>query len=143
MALTFDLDAELRWMQQPEKVSSGKLSCGRYGARVGLECKLTLLDHRGIPATFYFPAFIAELYPDAVISIRSRVSNEIGFHGYSHESVGTPSEKEEREAITRGLLISKVADIETPPYRSPSWDFSPSTLKALGEFGFRFDSSLR
>jgi peptidoglycan/xylan/chitin deacetylase (PgdA/CDA1 family) len=142
VALTFDLDAELVWMDDPENVSPAELSRGRYGPRAGLSRILALLDRRNIPATFFMPALIVKMHPEAIAAIRKNKRHEIGFHGYGHESVGTLSEQQERQAMQQALQIFKEAGIAPRVYRSPSWDFSSSTLQLLQEFGFRFDSSL-
>jgi peptidoglycan/xylan/chitin deacetylase (PgdA/CDA1 family) len=142
VALTFDLDAELVWLRYPETASPSKVSRGRYGARTALARILALLEKRKIPATFFFPAMILKLHPDAVASIRRSKLHEIGFHGYAHEAVGTLTEDQEREAMGRGLQLFRDSGIQPLVYRSPSWDFSPATLRLLKEFGFRFDSSL-
>ncbi|MBM4159650.1 MAG: polysaccharide deacetylase [Ignavibacteria bacterium] len=142
VALTFDLDAELVWLRYPETASPSKVSRGHYGARAALARILALLEKRQIPATFFFPAMILKLHPDAVASIRRSKLHEIGYHGYAHEAVGTLTEAQERDAMTRGLQLFREAGIQPKVYRSPSWDFSPATLRLLKEFGFRFDSSL-
>ncbi len=142
VALTFDLDAELVWIGDPDRVSPSELSRGQYGPRVGLERILLLLERRQVPATFFLPALMLELYPDAVAAIRASGRHEIGYHGYAHESVAALSPEEERDAMMRGLALFRKAGIEPVVYRSPSWDFSRATLSILEDFGFRFDSSL-
>jgi peptidoglycan-N-acetylglucosamine deacetylase len=142
VGLTFDLDGELAWMDEPASASPGEVSRGRFGPRVGLDRILALLDRRGVPATFFLPALMIELHPEAVASIRRAGRHEIGFHGYAHESVVTLTEDEERDVLRRGLAVFRRAGVEPGAYRSPSWDFSRSTLGLLREFGFRVDSSL-
>lgn len=142
VALTFDLDAELVWMRNPERATPATLSRGSYGPRIGLTRILNLLDRRQLPATFFFPALILQLHPDAITSLRRSERHAIGFHGYGHEDITTLSEEEERQAMSRGIQLFKDAGIAPRVYRSPAWNFSPSTLKLLQEFGFRYDSSL-
>lgn len=142
VALTFDLDAELVWMDYPDQTTPSSLSRGRYGPRTGLKRILDLLERKNIPATFFLPALVLELHPDAVASIRATGTHEIGYHGYAHENVRTLTEKEERDVLRRGLGLFHKAGLRPGVYRSASWNFSPSTLTLLQELGFRFDSSL-
>jgi peptidoglycan/xylan/chitin deacetylase (PgdA/CDA1 family) len=142
VGLTFDLDAELVWMADPERASPDDLSRGRYGPRAGLPRILDLLERHAIPATFFLPAIQLELHPEAIASIRKHPRHEIGFHGYAHEGVTTLSEHEERRAMAKGIDLFRKAGIEPGVYRSPSWEFSPATLGLLQEFGFNVDSSL-
>jgi peptidoglycan/xylan/chitin deacetylase (PgdA/CDA1 family) len=142
VALTFDLDAELIWMEYPDETSPSSLSRGRYGPRTGLGRILDLLDRRDIAATFFLPALMLDLYPDAAAAIRASGKHEIGYHGYGHEDVRTLTEDEERDAMQRGLALFEKAGLHPTMFRSASWNFSPSTLRLLRELGFRFDSSL-
>jgi peptidoglycan-N-acetylglucosamine deacetylase len=142
VALTFDLDAELIWMEYPDQTSPSSLSRGRYGPRTGLGRILELLERRNIAATFFLPALIFELYPEAVAAIRASGRHEIGYHGYAHEDIRTLTEEEERDAMRRGLALFQKAGLRPSIFRSASWNFSPSTLRLLRELGFRFDSSL-
>ncbi len=140
--LTFDVDAELAWMTQPEETSLSALSRGRFGIRAGLPRILELLERKGIRATFFLPALIVELYPEAIDAIRAEADHEIGLHGYAHESIRSLSQSQERDALKRAVEIFRKADLMPRSYRSPSWDFTPSTATMLREFGFEFDSSL-
>ncbi len=142
VAFTFDLDAELIWMEYPDETSPSSLSRGRYGPSTGLGRILDILDRRNIAATFFLPALILELYPEAVAAIRASGRHEIGYHGYAHEDVRTLTEDEERDAMQRGMALFEKAGLHPTVFRSASWNFSPSTLRLLHELGFRFDSSL-
>ncbi len=142
VALTFDLDAELVWLSQPDAATPAELSRGRFGVRAGLPRVLDLLDRHEVPATFFMAALILELHPGAVEAIRSRGRHEIGYHGYGHERVRTLTEEQERAALRRGLALFDERGLRPRIFRSPSWNFSPHTLSLLQEHGFRFDSSL-
>lgn len=142
VALTFDLDAELVWMDDPDNTSPSDLSRGHYGPEAGLQRILNLLRSRRIPATFFMAAMILKLHPESIELIRKETQHEIGFHGYAHESVGTLTEEQEREAMQKGLEMFRSIGLRPKIYRSPSWDFSPNTLKLIKEFGFQVDSSL-
>lgn len=142
VALTVDLDGELVWLDDLEQATPGELSRGAFGQRRGLPRILALLERRSIPATFFIPALMLELHPEALGAVQSSGRHEIGFHGYAHESVITLSEAEERSALERGLALFRTRGLVPRSYRSPSWDFSRATLGLLRQAGFRVDSSL-
>jgi peptidoglycan-N-acetylglucosamine deacetylase len=143
VALSFDMDAELLPLNS-RQVSPQPLSRGEYGPRVAVPRILKMLDHNGIPATFFIPAMSAKLHPDAVDAIlKSPLHHEIGVHGWVHENITRLSPEEERMLTKRAFdfwterLGHKPAGI-----RTPSWDFTAETLSIIRELGFNYDSSL-
>jgi peptidoglycan/xylan/chitin deacetylase (PgdA/CDA1 family) len=102
-----------------------------------------MLDQAQIPATFFVPAVSARLHPDSIKSIVAAKRHEIGVHGWIHERNSQLSEVEERDLMRRSIsTLSEM--IGKPPVglRTPSWDFSSSTMKLIREFGLLYDSSL-
>ena len=79
--ISFDFDAEEVWLaENPENANRpGVLSQGTYGAKVGLGLVLDVLDHLGLPATFFTPGRVAERYPDQMREIVAH-GHELG-HG--------------------------------------------------------------
>ncbi len=140
-ALTFDFDAESLWMSLGQ-MSPQPMSRGKYGAQVGIERILALLEREAIPATFFVPGETARRHPDKVRAIVD-AGHEIGHHGDVHEAPATLSLDEERKCLTRGMdALVDVTGKRPIGYRSPSWDFSDNTLDLLKEFEFEWDSSL-
>lgn len=142
-AFTFDFDAEAVWIgEDPGNAEKpGVLSQGTYGARVAVPRILEILDVHGVRATFFVPGSVAERHPDRVKEIVSG-GHELAHHGYTHTSPTRLSLEEEEDELTRGREALRTFGVEVIGYRSPSWDFSPHTLRLLDQHGFRYSSNL-
>ncbi len=142
VALSFDFDAETNALRD-NRISPGIFSQGEYSARAAIVRILFLLDKYNIPATFFVPAVSALLHPEEMKAIVAKGRHEIGIHGWIHERNSLLSEKEERELMTRSYeTLKKITGKAPTGIRTPSWDFSPSTLKIIRELGLLYDSSL-
>jgi len=142
VCLTFDFDALSVWLGGYRSATPAMLSRGEYGARVGAPRILSLLARYDIPATFFVPGHTAESFPEAVDAILA-AGHELAHHGYGHEDPSAQSLDEERRSLERGLAVLERFLGRLPlGYRSPSWDYSPTTLSLLVEHGFLYDSSL-
>ena len=142
VGLSFDFDAETSSLRDGN-TSPGALSQGEYGARAAVPRILALLDRYRIPATFFVPAVTALLHPGEINMILAKKRHEIGLHGWIHERNSLLGEPDERDLMKRSLETLKQVTGRVPVgIRTPSWDFSPSTLKIIREFGLLYDSSL-
>jgi len=142
VALSFDFDAETGSLRDAQ-YSPGGLSQGEYGARVSIPRILALLDKYRIPASFFVPAVTAILHPAEVKAIVAKGRHEIGMHGWIHERNSLLSETDERELMKKSYDTLKEMTGKAPSgIRTPSWDFSSSTLKLIRELGLLYDSSL-
>jgi len=142
VALSFDFDAETNALRDSD-YSPGVLSQGEYAARVAIPRILDLLDKYSIPASFFVPAVTALLHPDEIKAIMSKGRHEIGMHGWIHERNSLLSEEEERDLMKKSFAtLQNLAGKAPVGIRTPSWDFSPSTLKIIRELGLLYDSSL-
>lgn len=142
VAFSFDFDAETNALRDM-KISPGIFSQGEYAARIAIPRILTLLDKYRIPATFFVPAVSALLHQKEMQAIISKGHHEIGIHGWIHERNSLLSEEEERELMKRSYDTLKQITGKAPTgIRTPSWDFSQSTLKIIRELGLLYDSSL-
>jgi len=142
VALSFDFDAETNPLRD-KRLSPGLFSQGEYGARVAIPRILTLLDKYNIPATFFVPAVTALLHPDEIKAITAKGRHEVGIHGWIHERNSLLSEDTERELMKKSFeTLKKVTGKAPSGIRTPSWDFSLSTLKIIQELGLLYDSSL-
>lgn len=63
VAISFDVDHESNELRRGGR-SLGRLSWGQYGSRRGMPRILELLRRFDVPASFFVPAVIAQLYPD-------------------------------------------------------------------------------
>ncbi len=141
VALSFDSDHETNELRDGGH-SIGRMSWGEYGSRVGVPRILETLKREEIPATFFVPAVSALLHPDEQRHVIAQ-GHEIGLHGWIHELNATLPEANERDLHFRAAdTLEKVTGIRPVGMRTPSWDFSPATLKIERELGLLYDSSL-
>lgn len=142
VGLSFDFDAETNALRD-NIISPGIFSQGEYSARVAIPRILALLDKYRIPASFFVPAVSALLHPEEIKAIVAKGRHEIGIHGWIHERNSLLSEEEERELMQRSYNTLKKLTGKAPVgIRTPSWDFSLSTLKIIRDLGLLYDSSL-
>ena len=140
--LSFDVDNETISIRFGE-ASAGSLSQQQYGARVGLDRVVRLLDARRIPATFFIPSVSLAITPEMATTIKKSGRHEFGVHGWIHEMNTSLPEPVERELVTRALAeLTRMTGTRPTGYRAPSWNFSPNTLTILRDLGFRYESSL-
>ena len=141
VALSFDSDHEtttLRWGDG----SPGKLSQGEYGSRAAMPRIRRILRENNVSASFFVPAVVAKLHPDEQRNLVDE-GHEIGIHGWIHEFNSTLQEADERELMLRAAdVLEEITGIRPVGMRTPSWDFSQSTLSICKEMGLLYDSSL-
>jgi peptidoglycan/xylan/chitin deacetylase (PgdA/CDA1 family) len=142
VALSFDFDSETNALRDLE-LSPGTFSQGEYAARVSVPRILALLDKYSIPASFFVPAVSALLHKEEIEAITECGRHEIGLHGWVHERNSLLDEEEERMLMKKSFQTLEELTGKAPTgIRTPSWDFSPSTLKIIMEMGLIYDSSL-
>jgi peptidoglycan/xylan/chitin deacetylase (PgdA/CDA1 family) len=144
--LSFDVDNQtptLGGAQDPRSVSIGTLSRGEYGARIGLQRVVDLLDQNNIPASFFIPAVSLQLHPEMTAVIKRAGRHEFAVHGWIHEqNPGLPGDVEKDLIVRARDELTRITGTRPVGYRAPSWNFSPNTLRILRELGFLYDSSL-
>ena len=140
-ALSFDSDHETNELRDGGK-SIGRLSWGQYGARVGIPRISALLARHDVRASFYVPAVTALIYPEEQQALTA-AGHEIGIHGWIHELNSGLSYEDELDLMLRSSdALTKITGKRPVGLRTPSWDFSPSTLRIQKEMGLLYDSSL-
>ena len=140
-ALSFDSDHETNELRDGGK-SIGRLSWGQYGARVGVPRIAALLARHDVRASFYVPAVTALVHPDEQRALVA-AGHEIGIHGWIHELNSGLSYEDELDLMLRSSdTLTKITGKRPVGLRTPSWDFSPSTLRIQKEMGLLYDSSL-
>ena len=141
VALSFDSDHETNELRDGG-TSIGRMSWGQYGNRVGVPRILATLSKADVRATFFVPAVAALLHPEEQRRVIAE-GHEIGLHGWIHEVNSSLPEADERELHLRAAdTIERVTGVRAVGMRTPSWDFSPATLKIERELGLIYDSSL-
>ena len=140
VCLTFDFDAMSLWIARG-MASPGPLSRGEFGAHA-VPRILRLLDQHKIATTWFVPGHTADTYPGLVAGI-AEAGHEIALHGYAHEAVSGLDAARERAVLMRASeALIRVTGREPTGNRTPSWDFTESTVDILVELGIRYDSSL-
>lgn len=141
VALSFDADHDTIPLRDGDE-SPMRLSQGQYGARRGVPRIRALLQREAVPATFFYPAVSALLYPDEVRGVAGD-GHEIGIHSWIHEVNTTlPYEAERDLAFRAADVLSGLAGRAPVGMRTASWDFSVNTLRIIRELGLLYDSSL-
>lgn len=141
VALSFDSDHETNELRDGGK-SISRLSWGQYGARVGMPRILQILGRSNVKASFYVPAVAALLHEDEQRRVIAE-GHEIGIHGWIHELNSVLPYEAERDLMLRSAdTLEKVTGVRPVGMRTPSWDFSPHTLRIAKEMGLLYDSSL-
>jgi peptidoglycan/xylan/chitin deacetylase (PgdA/CDA1 family) len=141
VALSFDSDHETNELREGGK-SVGRMAWGQFGNRVGVPRILDLLEKYGVKATFFVPAVTALIHPDEQRRIVA-AGHEIGVHGWIHELNSALPYEAERDLVVRAIeTLEKITGVRPVGMRTPSWDFSPHTLRIEKELGFAYDSSL-
>ena len=141
VALSFDSDHETNELRDGGK-SIGRMSWGQYGNRVGVPRILALLEKYDVKATFYVPAVVGLTYPDEQRRIVAE-GHEIGIHGWIHELNSVLPYEAEKDLMMRSAdALEKITKVRPVGLRTPSWDFSPHTLRIEREMGLAYDSSL-
>ena len=141
--LSFDVDNDTILLARSTNPSIGAMSQGEYGARVGLQRVVDLIDRHNIPASFFIPAVSLILQPDMVDVIQQSGRHEFAVHGWIHELNTELDADTERDLIGRATdYLESVTGRRPVGYRAPSWHFRPNTLRIVREFGFLYDSSL-
>lgn len=120
----------------------------------GLDIIRPILKANSMKGTFLLEGILAKNDPKVVLGLLSD-EHEIGYHGYAHESYGgnwqtktaeqpsVLSKEEVRVKIASGKEIIKNLTGKPPEsFVAPFHHVRRSTLKILGDEGFRVDSSV-
>jgi peptidoglycan/xylan/chitin deacetylase (PgdA/CDA1 family) len=102
-----------------------------------------MLQRHGIAASFFVPAVSAMLHQDSMKAIAQPGRHEVGLHGWIHERNSQLDATPERDLLTRAAMALEAAPGRRPVgMRTPSWDYSPSTIQIAKDLGLIYDSSL-
>jgi peptidoglycan-N-acetylglucosamine deacetylase len=144
VCLSFDVDNE-SYLLAAGQTSPTTLSAADFGAQSGLPRILSILDKHQVPASFFIPAVSALLHPEMIPAIMKSGRNEIGVHGWIHESPPAINNAAEEERLLNQAIdyLTKATGKRPVGYRAPGWAFSQYTLGLIRKSGFLYDSSLQ
>jgi peptidoglycan/xylan/chitin deacetylase (PgdA/CDA1 family) len=141
--LCFDVDGETTALSEDPSLAGRRtlMSQCEYGPRIGVPRLLGLLDHLGVPATFFIPGAIAEAHPRMVGEIVGR-GHEVGLHGYLHEKLAGLSEAAEEEILlrTKGVL-ERLTGTAPQGFRAPWFETNVWTAGLLARHGLAYSAS--
>ena len=141
VAISVDADQETPALRD-RHTSPGVLAGGEYGSRVALPRLLRILERHRVPATFFVPAVSGLLHPGDVRDVAA-AGHEVAAHGWIHERNALLPYEVERDLTLRSLdALESLAGRRPAGLRTPSWDYSPATLRVVREAGLLYDSSL-
>lgn len=141
VALSFDSDHETNELRDGGR-SISRLSWGEYGARVGIPRIAAILARHDVRASFFVPAVAALLHEKEQCDLVA-AGHEIALHGWIHELNAVLPYEAERDLLFRAAdTLERITGTRPVGMRTPSWDFSPHTLRIAVELGLRYDSSL-
>jgi peptidoglycan-N-acetylglucosamine deacetylase len=141
VALSFDADHDTIPLRDNDH-SPMRISQGQYGNRRAMPRIRALLQREAIPASFFYPAVSALLYPDEVRGVAGE-GHEIGIHSWIHEkNTDLPYEAERDLSFRAAEVLTRLAGRAPVGMRTASWDFSVNTLRIIREMGLLYDSSL-
>lgn len=139
--ITYDSDHETVYLRDGQ-TSPGQLAQGEYGSRSAVPRILEMLARLDIPTSFYVPAVSALLHPHDIDGFVAG-GHEVAVHGWIHERNMLLSYEAELDLIGRATnVLESLSGVRPVGMRTPSWDFSDSTLRVIRELGLIYDSSL-
>lgn len=138
-----DVDAVCGWLGSFGGENSRQaMSRGIFAGEVGIPRLLTLLQRRGIKATWFAPGHSIETFPAQLEAVVEQ-GHEVGCHGYSHENPSAMSPEQEEDVLVHSIeLVRKLTGVKPEGYTAPWWDPSASTMGLLLKHGFTYDHSL-
>jgi peptidoglycan/xylan/chitin deacetylase (PgdA/CDA1 family) len=141
--LCFDVDGETTVLSESKNFARRRtlMSQCEYGPKIGVPRILGLLEHLGVPATFFIPAYIAEQHPRMVEAIAA-AGHEIGLHGYLHEKLAYLTEAEEEAILTRSIdILTRISGTRPAGYRAPWFETNPWSAGLLAKHGLLYGAS--
>ncbi len=121
--------------------SPNDIQRGVFAGEVGMPRIRTLLQRRGLPATWFVPGHSMETFPKQFEDVVA-AGFEIGLHGYSHENPVAMSPQQEADVLGRCMEIAEKFTGKKPVgYCAPWWEMSSYTAQLLLDNGFSYDNS--
>jgi peptidoglycan/xylan/chitin deacetylase (PgdA/CDA1 family) len=100
---------------------------------------LEMLERHGLAATFFVEGLNAEIYPDALLEMKS-AGHELALHAWSHEQWRDLGAERERELLGRARRAMDALSAGVSGFRPPGGLLTDATPDLLVENGFRYCS---
>jgi len=142
--LCFDVDGETTALSENPDLARRltTMSQCEYGPKVGVPRLLGLLEHLGIPATFFVPSYIASHHPGMTRTIAS-AGHEIGAHGHLHEKLAHLCPAEEEAILQKSLhILEEITGVRPVGHRAPWFEINPGTPDLLKSHGLLYSASM-
>jgi len=144
VAIGWHMDAESGAIASDSRATEhlAALSEGAYSISTALPRILAMHRALKIPGSFFFPGYVADLYPHAVEAVVIE-GHEVAHHGYLHENCFFLSEAEQRDVFLKGMqAIEQITSKAPLGWSAPAWGVKLDTLQILSELGMIYDCSL-
>lgn len=144
-ALTIDVEEWYHICGVEDSLPRSKWS--KFESRVEQETHqiLTLLNEKGVKATFFILGYVAEKSPQLVKDIDSQ-GHEIATHGFCHKLIYKQKKEEFSEDIKRSIsILEDMTGKKVIGHRAASFSIIKDTFWALDiliEHGIRYDCSV-
>jgi peptidoglycan/xylan/chitin deacetylase (PgdA/CDA1 family) len=112
---------------------------GHYSVVTALPIMLRALADVELRGTFFIEGVNAEIYPDALHTIRD-ACHEIGYHAWCHEDWAALEPAAEAANLDRGLAAFRRIDIQAVGLRPPGGRLTSLTLDLLARRGMQYCS---
>lgn len=142
--LCFDVDGETTALSEDWELESRltTFSQCQYGPEVGVPRLLGLLEHLGVPATFFIPTYVARHHPKMTRTIAAK-GFEIGAHGHLHEKLAGLTQEQEASILQMSLeIFQEEFGVRPLGHRAPWFEINPWTADLLKENGFEYSASM-
>lgn len=118
---------------------------GEYVMQQGMPRLLDIYEEYNIKATFFFTGYIARLFPEVVKMVQP-YGHEIGSHGLTHKVDQAfdilPLEKQIDHLKQSKAILEDISGEEVISFRAPAARVNNNIPLALGEAGYKIDSSV-
>jgi len=134
--LTNDVETTSIWF------NSLRDETGKKVLEEGMPILLDLYAKYNVRSTFFFTAYIAQLYPEIVRMI-VKDGHEVASHGKSHEKENgfdvMPLSKQKEHLDYSKKLLEDISGQEVVTFRAPALRVNNDTVRALIGTGFKYD----
>ncbi len=136
------VDAVAGWLGSYQgQDSPNDIQRGVFGGEVGMPRVRTLLERRGLPATWFVPGHSMETFPSETADVVDS-GFEIALHGYSHENPIAMNPQQEADVLGKCIELAEQFTGKAPRgYAAPWWEMSDVTAQLLLDNGFSYDNS--